>query len=122
MKANPVGWFEIYVADMARARRFYEAVFGGTLQHLPAGGLEMYAFPMDDSTPGCSGALVKIAGVDPGGSTMVYFSCDDCAVEQAKAVQAGGTVFKPKFSVGPYGFVAIVVDTEGNMVGLHSMK
>lgn len=56
-----------------------------------------------------------------GNSTLVYFSCTDCANEAEKAAQAGGKVVQPKFSVGPYGFVALVQDTEGNVVGLHSM-
>ena len=52
----------------------------------------------------------------------MYFACDDCAVEQARAEQAGGKIFKPKFSIGQYGFAALVMDSEGNMVGLHSLK
>ena len=57
--------------------------------------------------------------------TMVYFACEVCevcAVEQARVEAAGGKVFKPKFAIGQYGHSAIIVDTEGNMIGLHSMK
>ena len=53
---------------------------------------------------------------------MVYFGCDDCAVEQARVEKAGGKVHQGKFSIGEYGHCALIVDTEGNMVGLHSMK
>ena len=56
-----------------------------------------------------------------GGSTIVYFKCDDCAVEESRVGPAGGQVFKPKFSIGQYGFISLVLDTEGNMIGLHSM-
>ena len=61
-------------------------------------------------------------GVPSGGnSTLVYFGCEDCAVEAARVASAGGTVHRDKFSIGQYGFIALVIDTEGNMIGLHSM-
>ena len=120
---NPVGWFEIYVNDMPRAKAFYEAVFGRTLTSLASPGIEMWAFPMGEQTYGASGALVCMPGFPAGGnSVLVYFSCADCAVEAAKAVQAGGNVQREKMSIGQYGFIALVTDTEGNMIGLHSMQ
>jgi predicted enzyme related to lactoylglutathione lyase len=127
MTANPVVWFEIYVADMARARRFYETVLGVTLSKLdsPDDDTEMWSFPMqpDGGGAGASGALAKMAGVAPGGGgTLVYFGCDDCAVEAGRVAAAGGRVERPKFPIGPYGHIALVVDTEGNMIGLHSMQ
>lgn len=123
MTSNPVGWFEIYVQDMARAKAFYESVLGVQLQRLGGLDLEMWAFPMQDGVPGASGALVKMDAIASGGnSIMVYFSCADCAVEAARALAAGGLVFREKFSIGPYGFVALVADTEGNMIGLHSTQ
>ena len=124
MQKNPVGWFEIYVQDMARARRFYEAVLGGKLEKLEAGGLEMYAFPgTQDPCYGTAGSLVHMPGMPTGNnSTIVYFKCDDCATEEGRVKAAGGKVEKPKFSIGQYGFVSLVHDTEGNMIGLHSMK
>jgi predicted enzyme related to lactoylglutathione lyase len=119
---NPVGWFEIYVQDMPRARAFYERVLGLTLGKLPVDDLEMFAFPMAMDAPGSSGALVKMPGVPSGGSTLVYFVCDDCAVEGGRVAEAGGKVHRDKMSIGQYGFVVLAVDTEGNMFGLHSMK
>lgn len=122
MNRNVVGWFEIYVQDMPRAKAFYEQVLGLTLEKLPQEGMEMWAFPMFQDAGGAGGSLVKVEGVPSGGnSTLVYFSCEDCAVQAELAEKAGGKICQPKFSVGPYGFVAIVSDTEGNMVGLHSM-
>ncbi len=119
---NPVGWFEIYVQDMPRARAFYEAVLGVTLEQLGMENPELWAFPAKPDQFGCGGALVHMPGIPSGGnSTLVYFSCDDCDSEAKKAAQAGGMVIAPKFSVGQYGFVAIVQDTEGNRLGLHSM-
>ena len=123
MKSNPVGWFEIYVQDMERAKRFYESVFEGALQKLDNPGMEMWSFPMDMNAWGASGALVRMEGVPSGGGgTMVYFSCDDCAAEEGRALKAGGRVFRKKMSIGQYGFISLVIDTEGNMVGLHSLK
>jgi uncharacterized protein len=59
-------------------------------------------------------------GVLPGGSTMIYFSCEDCATEEARVVAAGGKIERPKMSIGEYGFISLIWDTEGNMIGLHS--
>lgn len=123
---KPVGWFELYVDNMPRAVAFYEAVFGKKLDKMdaPSGELEMWSFPgpMDESM-GSSGALVKMEGFGPGiGGTLIYFMCQDCAVEAGRAAANGGQVMKEKFSIGPYGFCAIVTDTEGNAIGLHSMQ
>lgn len=123
MKNNPVGWFEIYVNDMARAKAFYEAVFATKLELLTAEGLEMWAFPMSSEGTGAAGSLVRMEGCPAGGnSTIVYFSCEDCGYEESLAASNGGQVFKPKFSIGQYGFISLVADTEGNVIGLHSMK
>lgn len=124
MKANPVGWFEIYVDDMARAKTFYQKVFQTELSSLVSeSDLEMWAFPMDMNTSGASGALARMKGFKPGNnSVLVYFTSDDCSVEEKRVVAAGGKVQKSKESIGEYGFIALAVDTEGNMFGIHSMK
>jgi uncharacterized protein len=123
MAGNPVGWFEIYVQDMARARRFYEAVLGVALTKLESGDLDMWAFPGDQQRYGTGGALISMRGFPSGGnSTIVYFMSEDCAVPEAKVEKAGGRIEKKKFSIGQYGFISLVLDTEGNMIGLHSMK
>ena len=128
MKNNPVGWFEIYVQDMSRAKAFYEAVFQGKLTEVrnPASesptGMEMWAFPSSMDSYGAPGALVRMNGCLSGGSTLVYFSCEDCSIEVDRAVAHGGNVFKEKMAIGEYGFIALVEDTEGNLIGLHSLK
>lgn len=123
MEHNPVGWFEIYVQDMARARTFYESMLQLKLEHLPMPEIEMWGFPFDMARVGASGSLVKMHGVASGGnSTVVYFSCVDCAVEEARVVPSGGTVQQSKMSIGEYGFISMVLDTEGNMIGLHSIQ
>jgi predicted enzyme related to lactoylglutathione lyase len=125
MANNPVVWFEIYVQDMPKAKAFYEAVLNVTLTKLesPVPDLEMWQFPSDMTATGASGALAKMQGVKPGGiSTVVYFACEDCAVEAARVVPAGGRIKDPKMSIGQYGFIALAYDRDGNMFGLHSMK
>lgn len=130
--SNPVVWFEIYVQDMERAKAFYESVLVVTLEKMPAPndeceGMEMWGFPSDrdtaQTTYGACGMLVKMAGVPSGcGGTLVYFGCEDCAIETARAAKHGGRVFKEKFSIGEHGFIALVNDTEGNLIGFHSMQ
>jgi uncharacterized protein len=123
MARNPIIWFEIYVQDMLRAKEFYESVFQVKLEKLDSTEFEMWGFPMEMHGIGASGALVKIKGVASGGnSTLVYFSCKDCAAEADRVIQHGGSLDRKKMSIGQYGFIALAVDTEGNMIGLHSMK
>jgi predicted enzyme related to lactoylglutathione lyase len=120
---NAVNWFEIYVDDMNRAKAFYEKVFGVQLSKLDNPEIEMLAFPSDQNSYGASGALVRMPGFDAGSnSVLVYFSCADCAVEAAKVVKFGGRLKKEKKPIGKYGYIALVFDTEGNMIGLHSMQ
>jgi predicted enzyme related to lactoylglutathione lyase len=123
MKGNPVGWFEIYVQDMARAKKFYESLFATQLQKLDSGDLEMWSWPGDQGAYGTPGALVKMKDAPSGGlGTLVYFMCEDCASEEAKVPKLGGTIHRKKLGIGQYGFISLVVDTEGNMIGLHSLK
>lgn len=127
MKQNPVGWFEIYANDLSRAKHFYESVLKTKLEMMKptdgSGGLEMWGFSGSPELNGAFGALCKMEGVNAGGSgTMVYFSCDDCAAEEKRAKEFGGKVHKAKHSIGPFGFISIVVDTEGNFIGFHSMS
>jgi predicted enzyme related to lactoylglutathione lyase len=124
MSANPVIWFEIYVKDMTRARKFYQNVFNNELTPMPSGPeLEMFGFPMDMNKPGAGGALVRMQGFEPGAnSVIVYFSSEDCSIEEKRIVNAGGRIQKPKMSIGQYGFISLAIDTEGNMIGIHSLK
>lgn len=122
MKPNPVGWFEIYVQDMARAKKFYEAVFKTQLNKLYNPEIELWGFPMDMEQMGAAGALVKMEGCPSGGnSVLVYFTCDDCANEESRVKANGGQIHREKMSIGDYGYITLAIDTEGNMFGLHSM-
>lgn len=126
---NPVGWFEIYVQDIAVAQKFYETVLAISMSELPTpteDPLKIVSFSMDNSAmtkTGSTGAIVQMEGCPSGGnSTIVYFMTEDCAVEESRVTGAGGSVFKPKFSIGPHGFCSLCTDPDGNMFGLHSMK
>lgn len=120
---NPIGWFEIYVDDMPRAKAFYQTVLAVTLEPLASPGIDMQAFASDMTQYGAGGALVHMPGFSAGrNSTLVYFSCEDCELESSRVVAAGGKIEKPKFSIGEYGFISLAYDTEGNMFGMHSLK
>jgi predicted enzyme related to lactoylglutathione lyase len=78
---------------------------------------------MEQNAPGAAGALVSMEGQQPtGNGTIVYFISEDCAVEAKRVPANGGKIMKDKFSIGQYGFIALVVDLDGNVIGLHSMK
>ena len=120
--SNPVGWFEIYVDDLERAGRFYSTVMERQLSlAFTDGTFEALEFQGQMPGSGAMGALMKHPLRKPSlEGTMVYFSCDDCAITTELAIQNGGSVYKPKWSIGHQGFIAIIGDTEGNAIGLHS--
>lgn len=125
-KSNPIVWFEIYVDDMSRARKFYEEVLQTELTQLsdPTDNqMQMLSFPGEMSIYGAPGTLVKMEGAKPGGSNVIiYFGSDDCADEESRVEAAGGKVCQKKMSLGEFGFCTIATDTEGNTIGFHSMK
>lgn len=129
-QSNPVCWFEIYVEDMERAKNFYGEVLSLSFEDAPPmegmPGMEMAFFPYFDNAANASGALVKMADMKPAigahVGSIIYFQCEDCAVEAARVVAAGGAVQQAKTPIGEHGFCAICNDTEGNTFGLHSMR
>ena len=122
MEYNPVVWFEIYVEDMKRAKTFYEGLLDVALEEAKMEGVEMWIFPHDISKTGAAGALIKHKMRPPNvHGTLVYFSVLDCGERQDWASAEGMLVYVPKMDIGEHGFIAIVGDSEGNSVGLHSM-
>lgn len=118
---NPVGWFEIPVTDMDRAKAFYEHVFAVTLDEHQMGELQMAWFPMQPNATGAAGSLVKGENHRPTrGGILVYFSTPDIDTALVRAREKGGKVLAEKFSIGEYGFVGMATDSEGNTIGLHS--
>lgn len=125
-KQNSVVWFEIYAEDINRAAKFYESVLGIQLEDMadcPDPSITMKVFPGNMEEYGVPGALIKMEGMKAGGnSTIVYFGCEDCAVEESRVVANGGQVHQSKTAIGEHGFISLAVDTEGNIIGFHSLK
>jgi predicted enzyme related to lactoylglutathione lyase len=124
-QGNAVGWFEIPVSNMERAIAFYEAVLDVRLERHPMGELDMAWFPMIDGK-GASGSLVKHdTWYKPSmEGTLVYFTAysGNLDIELARVEKAGGKVWIPRKPIGEFGFIAIISDTEGNRIALHSRK
>ncbi len=120
---NPVGWFEIPVIDLDRAKTFYETVFETTLTNMRVGAGEMETFPMEMGAPQAAGGLMKAPGYTPSqDGTIVYFTATDLDAHTARAQVAGGKILLPKTSIGEHGFIAHITDTEGNRIALHSRE
>ena len=121
-----VGWFEIPVADMERARKFYEAIFDIDIEVHPMGELLMGWFPFAENKSGTSGSLVKHQDwYKPSEShgPLLYFSSEDVQVQLDRLEKAGGKVIQPKTLIKEdIGYMAVFIDTEGNRVALHSRK
>lgn len=123
-KQNALNWFEIYVTDFDRAKRFYETILQTPLTDIPCEtGGRMGIFPYEEKN-GVGGSITHrpelIAG--PGG-TLVYLNVEgDLDGVLGRVAKAGGTVIKNRTSIGEHGFIGIVKDVEGNVVGLHSSK
>lgn len=127
MKKNAVGWFEIPVTDMERAIKFYETVFDVRLSKNIFGTLEMAWFPEAESQIGSAGSLVKSEkNYKPStDGVLIYFTAQsgDLSNELGKVEKAGGKiVLQKKLISEDYGFIALVIDTEGNRIALHSRK
>ena len=120
---HALNWFEIPVTDFARAKTFYETVLGISIEPMAMGPTMMGMLSTDPEVVG--GAIVQgEGGVPSQNGTMVYLNGgDDLGPLLARVAQAGGQVVVPKTEIGSdFGFFAHFVDTEGNKVGLHSMK
>lgn len=120
---NIVNWFEIPAKDLARAKSFYEHVFGVSLTHMDMGPSSMEMFPMEQGAQGSGGALIVTEGYTPShAGSMVYFSVEDIDGTLKKAEGKGGKTLVPKMSIGEFGFIGHMEDSEGNRVGVHSMQ
>ncbi|TNJ43447.1 VOC family protein [Tamlana fucoidanivorans] len=124
MKRNMVGWFEIPVSDMARAKQFYEQVFQLQISVHDLGGLLMGWFPFEEGKEGAAGTLIKQESYIPSQEgVLIYFMSDDVQKELDRVVAAGGKIYQPKTQISPeHGFMGVFIDSEGNRVALHSQK
>lgn len=121
---HAISWFEIPSTDLERATKFYETVFSVKLTPLDMDSIKMRMFPGDQNT--VSGAVVDSGGFHKPSSTdgpLIYLNGNpDVQKILDKVEAAGGKVLVPKTEISPeYGSMAVIIDTEGNRIGLHNI-
>ena len=118
---NQVVWFDIPVLDLDRAIRFYSAILGAPVKKEEFPGTAIGVLPHEkDDVGGCLTKSKEDKPSDHG--PLLYINAQGRLDQAVAAVEAnGGKVLKPKHSIGPYGFRALILDSEGNRVALHSM-
>lgn len=118
---NALNWFEIPATDINRAKQFYETIFDIQMQTMEMMGMQMAMFP--SQSPKSGGALVKSPEHKPSkeGAIIYLNGNPDLQLVLNKIEQAGGKITMPKTNIDPEtGNMAFFMDTEGNLVGLHS--
>ncbi len=123
MKHNMVGWFEIPVTNIERAKTFYDTVFGIEINIQDFGGTLMGWFPFAEGKLGVSGSLIQndayITSENKG--VLIYFSSEDINTEINRVEAAGGKIVKAKTQISAdIGYMALFIDSEGNRIALHS--
>lgn len=123
---NAISWFEIGATDLDRAAKFYETIFGISLIPMDLPNIKMRMFPVDDMATGIGGAVVDSGGFHKPSATdgpLIYLNGNpDLQQVLDKVEAAGGKIMMPKTEISPeYGFMAVIFDTEGNRIGLHSV-
>lgn len=119
---NVITWFDIPTADFERAVKFYSDILGEPINVNEHMGIKLGFFPMEGKE-GVGGDIVPpMQGNNPSGKgTRIYLNCEGKLDEVLSRVEkAGGKILQPKFSIGEPGWIAVIMDTEGNTVGLHS--
>jgi uncharacterized protein len=114
-------WADIPVTDMKRAAAFYEHVTQQPVAMMPGS---------DDSVavigaPGASGpsrvsADLYLGGKPSADGVTIYLGAGgDIDGMVARVTEAGGTIVKEKAFMGDMvGWIAFVLDTEGNRIGI----
>ena len=119
--SSVINWFDIPATDLDRAARFYETVLDISLIRENMLGARMAIFP---AKPGeATGAIIARDGVTPGttGSTIYLKAGADLSSALSRVQAAGGKVLHPKtFIKEGWGYFAIILDSEGNSIGLQS--
>ncbi|WP_108801953.1 VOC family protein [Aquimarina sp. Aq107] len=120
---NPVNWFDINVSNLNNAKNFYETVFNIKLVDFPIEFGKQSGFPFDPKGSNITGALVEKEDFVPNSNnTIIYFESQDCITEESVVEKAGGKIIRPKMPIGEFGFVSILMDIDGNTIGLHSRE
>lgn len=123
---SAIGWFEIPATDLNRATKFYETIFGISLIPMDLLNIKMRMFPVEDQMTDIGGAVVDSGGFHKPSATdgpLIYLNGNpDVQNVLDKVEKAGGKITVPKTEISPeYGFMAVIIDTEGNRIGLHSV-
>ena len=123
---NAISWFEIPATNLERAAKFYETIFGVSLIVMDLPNIRMRMFPLDDMMTQVGGAVVDSGGLQQPSATdgpLIYLNGNpDVQNILDKVETAGGKILVPKTEISPeYGFMAVIIDTEGNRIGLHSV-
>ncbi len=121
--ANLINWFEIPVTDMERATRFYSRLLDQEVQQAETMGFPYAFLPMDRE--GVGGALAQGENYQPSdqGVTVYLAVGDDLAPALSRVEEAGGRVLAPKTLIDEEnGYFALILDSEGNRIGLHSQR
>lgn len=128
MHKSAISWFEIPTNDLERATKFYEAILQLQLQPMDMGELKMRMFPIADMQydGAVGGALIHQGDMfkPSGEGTMVYMNANpDLQAVLDRVEEAGGSIAMPKTLIAEgMGNMAVVMDTEGNRVGLYSFQ
>jgi len=121
--ANALNWFEISVTDIDRAKKFYEEIFGITMDTQDMMGMKMAYFPADMMNGKVGGGIVESPYHKPSaeGAKIYLNGNPDLGVALGKVEAAGGQIAMPKTKISDeIGYMASFMDTEGNLVSLHS--
>lgn len=123
---NAISWFEIPATNLDRATKFYETIFGVSLIAMDMENIKMRMFPLDDMMNNVGGAVVDSGGFHKPSATdgpLIYLNGNpDVQSVLDKVEAAGGKIMLGKTEISPeYGFMAVIIDTEGNRIGLHSV-
>ncbi len=122
---NAISWFEIPATDLNRAQKFYEHIFEIKMSVLDLQNIKMRLFPTDDPM-GVGGSIVDSGGFHKPSSTdgpLLYLNANpDVQNALNKVEAAGGKIMLPKTEISPaFGYMAVILDTEGNRIALHSI-
>ena len=120
---NALNWFEISVSDIDRAKKFYEAIFSLELYPSDMMGMKMAMFPTDAMSGKVGGTLAESQYHKPSADgAKIYLNANpDLDVVLGKVETAGGKIHMPKMKISDeIGYMGFFVDTEGNVLGLHS--
>lgn len=124
---NALNWFEIPVTDFDRAKKFYETIFSYQMPENMMGEVRMGFFLYDFHNQKVGGAICKSEMHKPSNEgSLIYLNCQpDLQIILDRVENGGGKVLKKKTKISEeqnLGFWALIADTEGNNVALHSME